>query len=222
MKQSKVLIICFMVFAGQIGSDVVRATDAAPPYQASASFSCHHDPKSALPCAGTGLPEPRDVDAFWQNMIAMVVEGHGYVTPQQVQRSLGISFSSVHRDADGHLVVKYEGNQRVVPLSIQLDGYPANRKLMGWERAQGEPVRAYSVLNIAGGDLGCVPLQKAQKLLTDKGFVLQGSISYPMSNTYKSRSEFVERHGSAALVVYYDNGAITMPCVESIKVVGLK
>jgi hypothetical protein len=36
------------------------------------------------------LPEPREVQEFWGNMIGMVVSGHGYITSEQVERTFGI------------------------------------------------------------------------------------------------------------------------------------
>lgn len=181
------------------------------------SNRCKHDPRSSLPCADTVVPEPRDVNQFWHNLISILTPARGYVSLEQVEHAFNIHFTRVGVDADGHQVAQYEGSEGL-PLSIQLDTYAAGSKRQVWQRDQGELSRARSILNISGGNFGCISVLSAEKMLSGAGFSKQGSIIYQFVNLGRSITEFADPNRPTTIILYYGQAVITQPCVLSIRV----
>jgi hypothetical protein len=178
---------------------------------------CKHDPTSSLPCAGTAVPEPRDVDQFWKGLISILTPARGYVLREQVEHAFNIHLTIVGTDADGRQVAEYKSSGGL-PLSVQLDTYAVGSKKQVWQRDQGELNRARSILNISGGNFGCVSVPSAEKMLSDAGFSEQGSIIYRFVNLGRSITEFADPNRPTTITLYYGQPVFTRPCVLSIRV----
>lgn len=220
----KSLMLIFMFFLTAIISisDGYAQTNSIQNSPATTSaFHCPHDPKSDLPCADTDVPEPRNVAAFWRKLTSIIRDNHGYVSPEQFEHIFGIRFSHIEYLGEGHRSASFDGGNGI-PLSIQLDDYVSGPHMPLWQNFQGDMKRTRSVLNMAGGDFGCIPLHDAEKNLTDAGLSLQGAIIYKVYNNGKSITEFADLRNATTVTLYYDRPAITGSCVLSMRVIGYK
>jgi len=183
-------------------------------------FHCPHDPGSDLPCADTGVPELKDVAAFWQKLTSVVKDNQGYVSPEQFERIFGIHFSHIENRADGYRSARYESGKSP-SLSIQLDNYTPNTQIPWWQEAQGQPNHAgFSVLNIAGGNFGCVSLINAEDMLTKAGLAVQQSTVDKFVGIAKSNVVMLNFRNNSQVTLYYDRLSVSGSCVISIRVTG--
>ncbi|RDS78805.1 hypothetical protein DWU98_21095 [Dyella monticola] len=178
---------------------------------------CRHDPKSNLPCANTVVPEPKNVDEFWQKFMALLSPVRGYVLPKDAERAFGIHFAKSWVGGDGHRISQYTGSG-ALPLSIQLDSYPAGFLRQIWQRDQGELSRPHSILNISGGNFGCISVPEAEKKMASIGFVVQGSIIYKFIGLGRSITILGDPNRPTTITLYYGQAVLAEPCVLSIRV----
>jgi hypothetical protein len=174
---------------------------------------------SGLPCAGTDIPEPARIDAFWEKLLSVIDGSQGYITIDQFEKVFGASFTNRASPEDGHQVATLEG-RRFNEFSASLDVYSSSAVIPYWRKIQGELMRGHSVLNVAKGDLGCMPIPKAKQLLEDAKLKPVGAIEVPDSNVSSSFLVFVSRANFQVVTIFYHNGSITAPCVDSIRIIG--
>jgi hypothetical protein len=184
------------------------------------SFQCHLVPNSNALCADTGEPTQKNVADFWQKLTSVIEHAHGYVSPEQFEHIFGINFAHIEDRGDGYRSAHYESGKSP-PLSIQLDNYAPNTQIPWWQKAQGQPDGAwFSVLNIAGGDFGCVSLSDAEKTLIKVGLAVQQSTVDRFVGIDKSNIVMLNFRDNTQVTFYYDRLSVSAPCVISIRVIG--
>lgn len=214
-----------LAVALSISTGPIRATDR--PAESSgtqtkahdAKTLCHYGPDSEFHCAGTGLPSPSQESAFWEKLLSVIQDSQGYVTIEQFEQIFDKSLTRLTTTDDGYRAAYTEG-RNINELSARLDVYSGGAALPLWRKFQGESNRGHSVLNMTGGDFGCFGLLRVKQLMEEAKLEPVGSIDVPISNIGKSSAAFIGHSSGQVVTVFYTNGSITAPCVESIRIVG--
>jgi hypothetical protein len=182
-------------------------------------FPCPPDPITATGCESPAVPLQKNVDEFWRRLISIIELDHGYVTPEKFEATFGVRFTKIEDHGDGHRFALLDGEKNSMALSVRLDVYSTTALVSSWQQSQGEVAIRRSILNIARGDFGCISLVEAEEKLTAAGLSLQGSIIYQPANYGKSITVFAGQRHVTTIMLFYDKGSITGPCVSSMRVI---
>lgn len=185
------------------------------------SLALSQDAKGQDSTSGNGLPVMSAEDVryvyFYDDIMTLATEYHGYVTKGTFEKVFHVKFSKVVYDKEGGYVATLEGDLSY-GISARLQVTPAKDTLQRWERDVGARKQPRSILNISGGISTGMHQVKLNQMLKDRGFHDLGTLQGTNMVGAKTVFSLPDRAGS--LSFYWSPDGIPSGGVNSLEVIG--
>jgi hypothetical protein len=185
------------------------------------NLALSQDAKGQDSTSGNGLPVMSAEDLryvyFYDDIMTLATEYHGYVTRGTFEKVFQVKFSKVVYDKDGGYVATLEG-ELSYGISARLQVTSAKGVMQRWERNVGARKEPRSVLNISGGTFAHMYQAKLNQMLKDKGFHELGTLQGTNMMGAKTVFSLPDRAGSISF--YWPTFGMSSGDVNSVEIIG--